>query len=67
MNNPSPLMKKYMSVPEWVKTYGYFPLGGIRHLIFTNTDFNKKVVKKIGKKILLDVEAFDKWIHEHKG
>lgn len=55
---------KYMSVKQWASTFGYIPEGGIRHLIFKNPIFNKRVVKRIGKKVLLDVEALELWISE---
>lgn len=58
------LLPKYMSVKEWVATIGYIPAGGIRHLIFANPSFNKKVVKRVGKKVLLDVQALELWISE---
>lgn len=55
---------KYMSVKQWVSTFGYIPEGGIRHLIFSNTDFNNRVVKRLGRKILLDVQALEAFIAE---
>ncbi len=53
---------KYMTVKKWVSTFGYIPEGGVRHLIFSNKDFEKRVVKRIGRKILLDVHAMEDWI-----
>lgn len=55
---------KYMSVPQWVKTFGYIPEGGIRHLIFSNESFNKRVVRRIGRKVLLDVQELQNWIED---
>lgn len=57
--------KRYLSVKDWVKKYGYFPVGGIRHLIFTNKEFERHVVKRVGRRILLDVTAFETWIDKH--
>lgn len=53
---------KYMTIKQWVSTFGYIPEGGLRHLIFTNKDFENKVVKRIGRKILLDIEALETWV-----
>jgi len=65
MNLTSPeINPKYMTIKQWVATHGFIPEGGIRHLIFSNESFNQKVVKRIGKKILLDVEALYKFIEE---
>ena len=58
--------KSFLSMNQWLEKYQSIPKGGIRHLIFTNRDnFNGKVVKKIGRKILLDEEAFLDFINEH--
>lgn len=64
MNAASETMSKYMTVKQWVSTFGYIPEGGIRHLIFKNPSFNQKVVKRIGKKVLLDIQALENWISE---
>lgn len=55
---------KYMTVKQWVKKFGFIPEGGVRHLIFSNDAFNKKVVKRLGSKILLDVQAIYDFIEE---
>lgn len=57
---------KYMSIKQWVSTFGYIPEGGIRHLIFSNPVFSSRVVKKLGKKILLDTQAMEEWISEQQ-
>lgn len=58
--------KNYLSLKQWLNKYQAIPEGGIRHLIFTNKDnFTAKVVKKIGRKILLDEEAFLNYIDAH--
>lgn len=64
MDAMTEIMPKYMTVKQWVSTFGYIPEGGIRHLIFTNSDFEKRVVKRVGKKVLLDVKALDYWVSE---
>lgn len=55
---------KYMTIKQWVSTFGYIPEGGLRHLIFTNKDFEHRVVKRIGRKIILDIQALEDWINE---
>lgn len=60
----TPTVPKYMSVKKWVSTFGYIPEGGVRHLIFSNPIFNQRVVRRLGKKLLLDVQAFELWISE---
>lgn len=55
---------KFMTVKQWVETYGYIPEGGLRHLIFHNKDFEKRVVKRLGRKVILDVEALEAFVAE---
>lgn len=38
--------------------------GGIRHLILTDKKFNELCVRRVGKKVLIDVVAMEKWISE---
>ena len=56
----------FLTLKQWLQRYQAIPEGGIRHLIFTNKDnFNNRVVKKLGRKILLDELAFLSYIDEH--
>jgi len=58
--------RSFLTMNQWLEKYKAIPKGGIRHLIFVNKDnFNSRVVKKIGRKILLDEEAFLEFINEH--
>ena len=58
------LSPNYLSIKQWVSTFGYIPEGGVRHLIYGNEDFRKKVIRKIGTKILIDVKAMELWISQ---
>ena len=58
--------QKFMTIKQWVETYKCIPEGGIRHLIFSNPSFSSRVVKKLGKKILLDTQALEEWISEQQ-
>ena len=58
--------KNFLTLRQWLEKYKAIPEGGVRHLIFTNKDnFNSRVVKKLGRKILLDEQAFLSYIDEH--
>lgn len=58
--------KSFLTLKQWMEKYKAIPEGGIRHLIFTNKDnFNGRVVKKLGRKILLDEHAFLSYIDDH--
>ncbi|MCE5317472.1 MAG: hypothetical protein LLG04_08970 [Parachlamydia sp.] len=59
--------KRYMTVKEWCANVGYLPEGGIRHLIFSNPEFCKRIVRRVGRKILLDCSALEQFIAEQNG
>jgi len=62
-NNSSVPHTRYIPVPQWDKNHGWPTAGGLRHLIF-NKDKNgfAKVVKKVGKRVLIDEAAFFEWV-----
>jgi hypothetical protein len=58
------LTSRFMTIKQWVEAFGYIPEGGLRHLIFQNKDFENRVVRRLGRKILLDVAALEEFIAE---
>ncbi|MDW9176987.1 hypothetical protein SE924_10055 [Legionella pneumophila] len=54
---------RYIPVPNWEKHHDWPRIGGLRHLIF-NKDKNgfAKVIKKVGKRVLIDEAAFFDWV-----
>lgn len=56
--------QKYLTVKQTAQTFKCFSEGSLRHLLFSNTSFREKIVKKVGKKVLIDTEALMKWIEE---
>ena len=56
------IVPKYLTVKRFAAEYNFITEGGLRHLIFSNAIFNDKCVKRVGKKILLDVEAVFEFI-----
>ncbi|HBD7468634.1 TPA: hypothetical protein ACUTUG_000732 [Legionella pneumophila] len=54
---------RYIPVPNWEKHHEWPRIGGLRNLIF-NKDKNgfDKVVKKVGKRVLIDEAAFFEWV-----
>ena len=66
MNNNNQLelpRPRYIPVPQWDKTHDWPSIGGLRNLIF-NKDKNgfARVVKKVGKRVLIDEAAFFEWV-----
>lgn len=56
---------RFFTVKQFAKEKGFISESGLRWLIF-NADRNgfDKVIKRIGKKIVLDYCAFESWIEE---
>lgn len=54
---------RYIPATNWEDYHGWPRIGGLRHLIF-NKDKNgfAKVVKKVGKRVLIDETAFFEWV-----
>ena len=52
-------------VTDWNKYFDYPTLGGLRALIF-NADTNgfNKVIRRIQSRVLINVEAYFKWVDE---
>jgi len=51
------------TVNDW--PHSYPPQGTLRYLIFhSETNGFKKVIKRIGRRILLDEKAFFQWVEE---
>lgn len=60
---PIELSEPYLSIRDFVRKYKTWTEPSIRWLIWNNTNnFNDKVVRKVGSKILLSVDAFWEWI-----
>lgn len=60
-NNPG----KLIPVTEWSEHHSWPPQGGLRHLIF-NAKKNgfDKVIRRVGRRILIDEQSFFKWVEE---
>lgn len=56
---------RLIPVPRWNDYYDYPTQNALRHLIFHSEQngFNK-VVKRVGRRVLIDERAFFAWIEE---
>lgn len=60
--------QRLVPVTEWNLHFTWPPIGGLRHLIFTNRDgFRDRVVTRCGRRVLIDVEKFHQWLDETNG
>lgn len=58
-------MTRLIPVPEWEKHHPWPRIGGLRNLIFKKDENGfDKVVRKVGKRVLIDEDAFFKWVEE---
>ena len=49
-------------VSEWNKRHPWPPVGGLRHLIFfAKSNGFDKVIRRIGRRVLIDEAAFFHW------
>ncbi len=52
---------------DWNKFHHWPPPGGLRHLIFfADSNGFDKVVRRVGKRVLIDEQAFFLWV-DHNG
>ena len=59
---------RLIPLTEWGQHYPWPPIGGLRHLVF-HADRNgfDKVVKRAGRRVLIDENAFFEWVEEQNG
>lgn len=68
MNKTTNTLEKELELiplSRWNDFYKYPSVLAIRQLVFYNTsNFNNKVIRKIGKRIYIKVSEFFKWVEE---
>ena len=57
---------RLIPVTEWNKHHLWPPIGGLRHLIFhgAKNGFDQ-VLRRVGRRVLIDEDAFFKWVASH--
>lgn len=62
-----PSQEKFATIKRLVEIFPSFTGGGIRSMIFSNEwNFEGECIMRAGRKILIDVEAFESWIRKPK-
>lgn len=55
-------------VTAWPDHHTWPPIGGLRHLIFfEKTNGFDKVIRRIGRRVLIDEQAFFAWVDQQGG
>lgn len=64
----SNIKTRLIPVPKWNSHHDWPPPGGLRHLIF-HADSNgfRKVIRRIGRRVLIDEVAFFEWAASQGG
>jgi hypothetical protein len=59
---------RLIPVPDWKHHHPWPPEGGLRHLVFyaATNGFNK-VIRRIGRRVLIDEAAFFEWANSQGG
>jgi len=59
---------RLIPVSDWPEHHAWPPVGGLRHLIFNakSNGFNK-VIRRIGRRVLIDEAAFFNWVDTQGG
>lgn len=53
---------------SWNDYHPWPPIGGLRHLIFfAETNGFNKVIRRIGRRVLINEEAFFEWANDQRG
>jgi hypothetical protein len=59
--------RRLIPVTKWNEHHEWPPIGGLRHLIFhAESNGFEKVIRRIGRRVLLDESEFFIWIDEEK-
>jgi hypothetical protein len=59
---------RLIPLSDWPKYHPWPPIGGLRHLaFFRTTNGFDKVIKKVGKRLLIDERSFFDYVQEING
>jgi hypothetical protein len=65
MNSQENTGNKYIPASDWQKHHSWPPTGGLRYLIFNaKTNGFDKVIRRVGKRVLINETAFFEWVEE---
>ncbi|MDZ7662521.1 hypothetical protein [Thiohalophilus sp.] len=59
---------RLIPIPKWNEYHDWPPPGGLRHLVFYGkTNGFDAVVKRVGRRVLIDEQAFFEWVEKNQG
>ncbi len=66
--NQTPAQRRLIPLTEWPKHHSWPPIGGLRHLVFyAGQNGFDKVIRRVGRRVLIDEQAFFQWLDEQNG
>ena len=61
-------MPRFILATDWNKHHAWPPPGGLRHMIFNaNTNGFDRVVRRCGRRVLINERAFFDWVERNGG
>ncbi len=65
MQNSTTVQQRLIPLTEWNQYHSWPPLGGLRYLVFhAKSNGFDKVIRRVGRRILLDEPSFFEWVEE---
>jgi hypothetical protein len=62
------IQHKYIPLTDWPKHHPWPPIGGLRHLVFhAKTNGFDTVIRRAGRRILINESAFYQWLDKQNG
>lgn len=59
---------RLIPLTDWNQHHAWPPIGGLRHLVFfERTNGFHKVVRRVGRRVLIDEAAFFAWVNSNNG
>lgn len=59
---------RLIPLTDWNQHHAWPPIGGLRHLVFfERTNGFHKVVRRVGRRVLIDEAAFFAWVESNGG
>ncbi|MBF0213602.1 MAG: hypothetical protein HQM00_08565 [Magnetococcales bacterium] len=67
-NPPETRTTRLIPVTKWPELHSWPSIGGLRHLIFNaETNGFSSVIKRAGRRVLIDEAAFFRWMDKQNG
>lgn len=60
--------RNLIPLTEWNTHHAWPPIGGLRHLVFhAKSNGFDQAIRRVGRRVLIDEDAFFEWVEEQNG